>query len=104
MRYFANKLADFVAGSRVTVDKQLWTGVINSLVDQVVQGQPPTFKNCDGGLYVGCAGVAYMLYYLAQAEVLAEKRQELLTRARNYTDVALSYAGSKHCRLELNYK
>ena len=50
------------------------------------------------GLYVGCAGVAYMFYYLANSEPLQHRREEYLIKARNYIEVALSYSMSKQCR------
>ena len=98
MRYFVNKLADFVPGSRVQVDHAFWKQYIVALANKVTEHMPPTFDNCDGGLYVGCGGLAYMFYYLAESEPFADMRQEMLTRARNYLDVSLSYAASKRCR------
>lgn len=47
---------------------------------------------------MGCAGVAYMFYYLAQSEPLAHMRDDLMTKARNYMDVSLSYSLGKRCR------
>ena len=98
MRYFVNKLADFAAGSHANLDKSRWRTAVLGSLDSIIKGQPPTFKNCDGGLYVGCSGIAYMFYYLANSENFAEQKQELLTRARNYIDVSLSYCESKQNR------
>ena len=98
MRYFINKLGDFVPGSRVQVDLDCWRRIVLSTTQIINEKMPPTFDNCDGGLYVGCAGIAYMYYYLASNPCFAEHRQELLIKARNYTDVALSYATSKRSR------
>lgn len=96
-RYFKNTMADFVPGTRVSplIDAEHWKTVITNIVDNIVKKMPPTFENCDGSLYVGCAGVAYMLYYVANSEPFADKRQDFLTRARNYIDVSLSYAFNK---------
>lgn len=98
MRFFVNKLSDFVPGARVDINHDHWKQTILTIADSIVAGMPPTFDNCDGHLYVGCAGVAYMFYYMANCDVFADKKQELLTRARNYSDVALSYATSKKNR------
>ncbi len=95
MRFFVNKLPDFVPGTRVQVDSNFFKKAITNMMDTIVQNMPPTFDNCDGGLYVGCAGVAYMFQYVANSEPFLDTRQELLTKARNYVDVSLSYASSR---------
>ena len=98
MRYFANELADFFPGNRVIIDQELWKQKVYQVTKSIASHFAPTFDNCDGGLYVGCAGVAYMYYYLAQSPKLGDFRQEFLTKARNYVDVSLSYAMSKRHR------
>ena len=99
MRYFENNLPDFVLGTRTQpiIDdcRERWKEIIKSYTNLIVEQMPPTFDNCEGGLYVGCAGIAYMFYYLANSEIFSDYRDEFLTRARNYTDVSLSYATSK---------
>ena len=96
MRYFQNKLKDFVPGSRVVLDHGYWKNVVVSMANSIVEKMPPTFDNCGGHVYVGCAGVSYMFYYLANTEALKDMKQELITKARNYTDVALSFTMNKH--------
>lgn len=98
MRHFKNRLPEFQPGTRVELEIPKWREVILTYANSIVQRMPPTFDNCDGGVYVGCAGVAYMFYYLAQSEIFQDMRQDLLTKARNYADVALSYAAGKRCR------
>ncbi len=98
MRYFKNKYPDFQPGSRVVINYEHWCQKISSLIDSIIAGMPPTFDNCDGGLYVGCPGIVYMLYYVASSEAMGHKKQDYLTRARNYADVSLSYCKSKKCR------
>ena len=102
MRYFENKLQDFVLGTRTQpiIDdcREKWKEIIKSYANLIVEQVPPTFDNCDGGLYVGCAGIAYMFYYMGNSDIFIESRDELLTKARNYTDVSLSYATSKRCK------
>jgi len=99
-RYFKNNLIDFVPGSRIKPDINVehWKGVISQILETIIQQMPPTFDNCDGSLYVGCAGVAYMLHYIGTSDVFPEKRHNLLTKARNYIDVSLSYVNSRHNR------
>ena len=90
-------MPDFLPGSRVEVDLGYWKEVAVTMARRVNKKMPPTFEDCDGGLYVGCAGAAYMFYYMSQTDDFADMRGELLTKARNYMDVALSYAESR-CR------
>ncbi|XP_074656099.1 lanC-like protein 3 [Tubulanus polymorphus] len=101
MRYFINKLLDSVpgAGSKIVIDKEYWMNIIESTVDRsILQGQPPTHKNCDGGLYVGCAGVAYSLYYLSRKSVLQRNKDRWLKQAEEYINVSLEFTRSKRNR------
>ena len=94
MRHFENKMPDYVPASRVNVDKEYWKQVIKKTLNAITSNMPPTVQHCDGGLYVGCAGVAYMFYYLANSAVYADEvsiRKEFLIKARTYLDTAMSY-------------
>lgn len=93
-----NRLADYVSGQPVQVDVGRWTQYISRTVDAIRTRMPPTTENCDGGLYVGCAGVAYALYRLALNEQLSASRDRLLAAAVEYVDVALQYATGRRGR------
>ncbi len=97
-RHFTNALQDFPPGSKVAVDPQSWVPRIKGMVESIVKGMPPTPDNCDGSLYVGCVGVAYMLDYVAGFDLFSDVRPQYLAKAREYTDVSLAYCKSKHCR------
>ena len=98
MRYFVNKLPDFTPGSRVNIDVAKWKGKVLDITDSIMKGMPPAPDNCVGGLYIGCAGVAYMFRYLASLENFSDEREALLSKARNYVEVSLSYALREHNR------
>ena len=98
MRYFANRLADYVSGQPVQIDVARWTQYVLGGVEAIRSRMPPTTDNCDGGLYVGCAGVGYALYRLASVEQLSASRGRLLTAAAEYVDVALQYATHRRGR------
>jgi len=98
MRYFGNRLGDYVSGQPVQVDVARWTQYLVRTVDAIRRGMPPTSENCDGGLYVGCAGVGYALYRLALNEQLSASRDRLLAAATEYVDVALQYATNRRGR------
>ena len=73
-RYFPNQATDLAPGDRVYLDVNLWKSRINKHIQDILKGQPPTFQNCDGGLYVGSSGIAYMLYYLSQSNILEDQK------------------------------
>jgi len=98
MRYFVNRLADYVSGQPVQIDAARFTQYILNTVEAIRKRMPPTTANCDGGLYVGCAGVAYALYRLAATEQLSESRDRLLAAATEYVDVALQYSTHRRRR------
>lgn len=86
---------DFAPESAVAIDKGYWKEVTRGMVDSILKHLAPTLDNCDGGLYVGCAGVAYALYYLAVSEPFADMKDPLLSKAREYLDAAIAYANKK---------
>ncbi|CAG2202342.1 LanC-like protein 3 homolog,LanC-like protein 3 [Mytilus edulis] len=98
MRYFENKLADYKAGSEVLIDKSKWIGCIESLVNTTFEKLPPSSDSCDGGLYVGNIGVAYMLYYLSKQESFKERKATFLEKAEAYVKVNLEYLSHHHCK------
>jgi len=98
MRYFANRLADYASGQPVQVDAARWAQYITRTVEAIRSRMPPTTGNCDGGLYVGCAGVGYALYRLASVAQLTASRDRLLAAATEYVDVALQYATNRRGR------
>jgi len=98
MRYFVNRLADYVSGQPVQIDAAHCMQYISRTVDAIRSRMPPTTENCDGGLYVGCAGVGYALYRLASTEQLSGSRDRLLAAAVEYVDVALQYSTGRRSR------
>lgn len=91
MRYFENRAPDFVPGSTVGIDKSKWVGQVLQIAESIVEGMPATLDNCDGGLYVGNAGIAYMFYSLAGNEAFRDNRSTFLERAMMYANVSQEY-------------
>ena len=81
LRYFDNPYSDLEPGDEIEIDYRLWKARIKKIVESILcrenynQSLKGQFKNLlelkcvenilDGGLYVGVAGVAYMLWYVA---------------------------------------
>lgn len=90
MRFFTNRLPDFVPEKPVSIDKSKWHDNVVAIVKTILEGMPPDPGTC-GGLYKGSAGVGYMLYYLATHEAFQSERQEYLEHAFMYVKVNKDY-------------
>ncbi|XP_071112770.1 lanC-like protein 3 [Haliotis cracherodii] len=97
-RYFVNRLKDFKEGSEVVLTTSKWKEMSESLAKTISEKMAPNLDNCDGGLYVGNAGVAYMFWYLASCAAFDDKRKHLLEQAFEYFGVSLKYASGKSNR------
>lgn len=86
-RYFVNKYKDF-SGSLVNVE------YVRELVQRVLklidERSPPQRASCDGGLYVGGAGIGYAFYAVAQSSEFANVREQCLMKALEYMQVSLN--------------
>lgn len=49
-------------------------------------------ENCDGGVYVGLAGLSYALWYASTKSVFENERIQLLNDAKILSDFHLTYA------------
>ena len=87
MRYFDNRFPKY-DGGEVKVDTKSWSQQICQLTESIIQGFPAVFENCDGGLYVGNAGIAYMFYYLSSNQNLQDYHQVFLEQAVMYSKIS----------------
>lgn len=94
MRYFENKFKDYTPGENVHVDQAKWVAQVNQLAESILEGMPASLENCDGGLYVGNAGISYMFYCLSNNDCFKGSRAEFLEKAVIYANVSLEYAKS----------
>ncbi|XP_013400405.1 lanC-like protein 3 [Lingula anatina] len=93
MRYFQNKMPDYVSGRDVDVSRQKWLPIIHSMVEQINRHTPEDdFQSAEGGLYVGSAGVAYMLYYLTESGLFVGHRREFFEKATACIAVSIGYS------------
>lgn len=88
-RYFINPYPEFSGHSGISYD---WKPRIKELVNIITAEQFRTFRDCDGGLYVGLSGVSYALWYLSKIPQFSEYRLEYLKNAQNYMQIALQHA------------
>ena len=52
---------------------------LDALVEEIVANRESTFGDVDGGLYVGPAGVAYALWYVAKSGTCRDPRSLMTT-------------------------
>lgn len=90
-RFFINNLPDFQGGD-VKVDKSYLKARAVDCIKLITQNLKKNKENCDGGLYVGIPGVAYMLHRLALNPEFAQEKDFLLDEANAYLQTSLEYA------------
>jgi len=67
-RYYENPYHDLLAGQEIQVDHILWKTRIKELIEGIItnSNSSSTIMRVDGGLYVGLAGIAYMMSYVSE--------------------------------------
>lgn len=90
-RYFINNLHDFQSGND-PFTQQNWISKIQQTINTITDKQKPSVKAADGGLYVGIAGIGYMLYHVSQTPAFASEKSGLLQKALEYIGPSLEYA------------
>lgn len=98
-RFFINKLCDFV-GPSLEIPRDIIKSRCLNYVQQIFSLQTLTSDDCDGGIYVGLAGVSYMCYYLSQHPAFSEHRQEFLDKSEKYLSPALSYVNQPRVKAD----
>uniref|UniRef100_A0A0B6ZXK7 Uncharacterized protein n=1 Tax=Arion vulgaris TaxID=1028688 RepID=A0A0B6ZXK7_9EUPU len=79
-RFFPNKLPDYTPGQDIDINKVTWHEQITALIDAITDAAESASP--DGGLYVGTAGIAYMLCYASSYEPFFENKHNYLQLAR----------------------
>ncbi|XP_065057896.1 lanC-like protein 3 [Rhopilema esculentum] len=85
-RYFENTLDDSKPSQDIS-DAQ--KDYVPELLQIIHKNCPPLPENCDGGMYVGAAGIAYAFYHVAESPTFSEKRSNFLDIAEAYIKVAI---------------
>ncbi|XP_006273715.3 lanC-like protein 3 [Alligator mississippiensis] len=95
-RCFANRFDDYQGNLLAAQGKEAALPLITSTIERILQEVPALgpgagLSCCQGGLYGGVAGVAYMLYHAAQCPLLAPSREAYLRAARRLVDACVRY-------------
>ncbi|NXG61058.1 LANC3 protein, partial [Hemiprocne comata] len=92
-RCFANRFDDYPGSAAAAPDKEAAVPLVTATIERILRELPPLGgpRGCPGGLYGGVAGVAYMLYHVAQCPLFAPSREAYLRAARRVVDACLRY-------------
>ncbi|TMS06520.1 LanC-like protein 3 [Larimichthys crocea] len=85
-RCFANRFSDYKGA---LLPGQAIVPAVVATVDKVLKKVPSDISDCDGGLYDGPAGVAYMLYHVSECPLFSEHRDVYLKTAKQIIDVSV---------------
>ncbi|XP_068696330.1 lanC-like protein 3 [Montipora foliosa] len=86
-RYFVNKYKDY-SGSLGNVE--YLRDLVQRVLRLIEERSPPERASCDGGLYVGGAGIGYAFYAVAQSPEFTNIREQCLRKSLEYMEVSLN--------------
>lgn len=95
MRHFENKMPDCGYDQEVQIPVDQIRARIVAVIEALRQNVVPSPQACEGGVYVGIAGIVYALLYVAQSKQIPEKESEYLELAEQYIIQALDYEEKK---------
>ncbi|CAG05834.1 unnamed protein product, partial [Tetraodon nigroviridis] len=94
-RCFANPFCDYKGALLPAQSVQTTVRVVLATVEKVLKQVPVDIRDCDGGLYDGPAGVAYMLYHVSQCPLFSEQRGFYLRAAKRIIDASAKCADAE---------
>lgn len=85
-RYFENQRSDQEETSAVAKSQCEYVPVLLQIIHK---NSPPAPENCEGGLYVGSAGIAYAFYHVSESGLFPDKKEHFLSVAEKYVKMSL---------------
>ncbi|XP_030888644.1 lanC-like protein 3 [Leptonychotes weddellii] len=97
-RCFANRFDDYQGSLLAGQCEEAVAPLVTATIERILQELPPlgggaeargaaaAASSCQGGLYGGVAGVAYMLYHVSQSPLFAGARERYLRSAKRLID------------------
>lgn len=94
-RCFANRFSDYKGALLPGQSVEAIVPTVVATVDKILKKVPVDINDCDGGLYDGPAGVAYMLYHVSECPLFSEQRDVYLKAAKQIIDVSIRYVDAE---------
>lgn len=94
-RCFANRFSDYKGALLPGQGAEAIVPTVVGTVDKILKKLPIDISDCDGGLYDGPAGVAYMLYHVSDCPLFSEHRDVYLKAAKQIIDVSVRYVDAE---------
>lgn len=94
-RCFANRFSDYKGALLPGQGAEAVVPTVVATVDRILKKVPIDISDCDGGLYDGPAGVAYMLYHVSECPLFSEHRDVYLKTAKQIIDVSIRYVDAE---------
>ncbi|XP_026001471.1 lanC-like protein 3 isoform X2 [Astatotilapia calliptera] len=94
-RCFANRFSDYKGALLPGQGAEAAVPVVVASIDKILQTVPIDLSDCDGGLYDGPAGVAYMLYHVSEFPLFSEYRDVYLKTAKQIIDMSVRYVDAE---------
>ncbi|XP_028657110.1 lanC-like protein 3 [Erpetoichthys calabaricus] len=97
-RCFANRFDDYKGALLDGHSKEALVPLIVAKIEKILKKVPiatETSDCCDGGLYDGPAGVAYMLYYVSECPRFISYKESYLKLAKQIIDVYVRYVDNE---------
>ncbi|CAG5865727.1 unnamed protein product [Menidia menidia] len=94
-RCFANRFSDYRGALLPGQTAEAVVPAIVSTIERILQKVPVDLSDCDGGLYDGPAGVAYMLYHASECPALCAQRGLYLRSAKRIADASVRWADAE---------
>ncbi|KAK7882467.1 hypothetical protein WMY93_028641 [Mugilogobius chulae] len=94
-RCFANRFADYKGALLPGQGAEAIVPAVISTVDKILRKVPLDVGDCDGGLYDGPAGVAYMLFHVSECPLFSLQRDVYLKTAKQIIDISVRYVDAE---------
>ncbi|KAF7665638.1 hypothetical protein LDENG_00137110 [Lucifuga dentata] len=91
IRCFANRFSDYRGALLPGRGSEAIVSDVVATVDKILKTVLLDSSDCEGGLYDGPAGVAYMLFHVSECALFSEHREAYLKAAKQIIDVSVKY-------------
>ena len=78
--YFKNRYKDYRIRRKVNPDRLSTENLIHSYIEEICTRHKPLLLNSGGGIYSGCAGIAYMFYYTYKSTCLQSSKMSVIIK------------------------